>query len=64
MAIAINLSEAFDSIPHSLLIAKLKASWFDTDAINLMKSYLLGRRRRVRLDNVFSVWKLITAGVP
>ena len=37
---------------------------FDTDAINLMKSYLLGRHQRVRLDNAFSEWKPITAGVP
>ena len=29
-----------------------------------MKSYLLGRRQRVRIDNVFSEWKPITAGVP
>ena len=29
-----------------------------------MKSYLLCRRQRVRIDNVFSEWKPITAGVP
>ena len=29
-----------------------------------MKSYLSGCRRRVRLNNVFSEWKPITAGVP
>ena len=29
-----------------------------------MKSYLLGRRQRVRLENVFSEWKPITAGLP
>ena len=29
-----------------------------------MKSYLLGRRQRGRLDNVFSEWKPITADVP
>ena len=29
-----------------------------------MKSFLLGRRQRVRLENVFSEWKPITAGLP
>ena len=29
-----------------------------------MKSYWLGRRQRVRLDNVFSEWKPITTDVP
>ena len=37
---------------------------FDTDAINLMKSYFHGRRQRIRLDNVFPKWKPVTAGVP
>ena len=54
--IDIDLSKAFDSISHNLLIAKLKAYGFDTDAINVMKSYLLGRCQRVRLYNVFSEW--------
>ena len=43
---------------------ELKAYGFDTDAFNFMKSYLLGRRQRVRLENVFSEWKPITAGLP
>ena len=64
VAIAIDLSKAFDSTSHSLLIAKLKPYGFDTDAINLIKSYLLGRHQRVRLDNAFSEWKPITAGIP
>ena len=54
--IDIDLSKAFDSISHNLLIAKLKAYGFDTDAINVMKSYLPGRCQRVRLYNVFSEW--------
>ena len=64
VAIAIDLSKAFDSTSHSLLIAKLKPYGFDTDTINLMKSYFHGRRQRIRLDNVFPKWKPITAGVP
>ena len=41
VAMVIDLSKAFDSISHSLVIAKLKAYGFVADAINLMKSVSL-----------------------
>ena len=64
VAIVIDLSKAFDSISHSLLIAKLKPYEFDANAINLLKSYFHCRHQRVRVDNVFPEWKPMTAGVP
>ena len=49
IAIAVDLSKAFDSISHSLLISKLKAYGFTKSAANLIRSYLCGRLQRVRL---------------
>lgn len=42
-AVAVDLSKAFDAINHSLLLAKLQAYGFSTQALKLMSTYLLGR---------------------
>ena len=64
IAIAVDVSKAFDSISHSLLISKLKAYDFIESATSLIRSYLCGRLRRVRVGNCYSDWKTIQNGVP
>ena len=54
MAVAVDLSKAFDSINHNLLFAKLKADGLSQSAMSLMSSYLLGRKQRVCLYGVCS----------
>ena len=49
---------------HPLLLAKLRVYGFTDDALELMTAYLLGRRQRVKLDGVYSLWRTITTGVP
>ena len=49
---------------HPLLLAKLKVYGYTDDALELMTAYLLGRRRGVKLDGVYSPWRTITTGVP
>ena len=56
-----DLSKAFDCIPHDLLILKLEAYGLSKWALNLMHSYLSERKRCVK---VFSTWKNIYKGVP
>jgi len=43
-AVAVDLSKAFVSVCHSLLLAKLKAYGLSDEAITLMCSYLHGRK--------------------
>ena len=52
--VAVDLSEALDSINHQLLLAKLHAYGFSQSALDLMSSYLLGRRQRVKLQTEVS----------
>lgn len=64
IAVAVDLSKAFDSINHNLLLAKLKAYGSSPSALNLISSYLLGRRQRVKLSGVCSSYSEVMVGVP
>ena len=61
--LSIYLSKAFDSVCHSLLLAKLRAYGFTDQALELMRNYLQDRRQRVKMDGVYSDWKH-KVGVP
>ena len=63
-AIFLNLSKAFDTINHDLLIAKLKTYGFSKEALKLMKSYLKNRKEKVQINNKFSSERDVIAGVP
>ena len=58
------MRKAFDFVSHGLLLAKLRAYGFSKSAIELMSCYLCGRRQRVKLDNVYSDWRVVKTGVP
>ena len=59
-----DLSKAFDSINHGLLLAKLKVYGFSKETLSFMCSYLKNRRQRVQINNKFSSLKEVIAGVP
>ena len=63
-ALLTDLSKAFDCIPHDLIIAKLAAYGFDTNALRLIHNYLSNRKQRVKINSVYSIWKDISYGVP
>ena len=59
-----DLSKAFDTLIHTLLISKMGAYGFRNDALLYMKSYLSDRQQRVRVNNSYSTWAKIISGVP
>ncbi len=63
-AVLMDLSKAFDCLPHDLLLAKLKAYGLSDEAAETLGSYLSDRLQRVKLGSVFSVWERIIKGVP
>ena len=63
-ALFMDLSKAFDTINHDLLIAKLKAYGFSKEALKLMKSYLKNRKQKVQINNKLSSERDAIAGVP
>ena len=58
-----DLSKAFGTINHDLLLAKLKACGFSENALKLMCSYLKVQRQEVQINNNFSSYKKVQAGV-
>ena len=62
--VLIDLSKAYDTIQHDLLLAKLEAYGFSKNAVKLLKSYLTGRKQRVKLFSTFSKWLEIHLGIP
>ena len=63
-AVLMDLSKAFDTINHDLLIAKLHAYGLDTNALKLMLSYLRNRHQRTKVNGSFSDWEELLTGVP
>ena len=59
-----DLSKAFDSIPHDLLIAKMYAYGFSIDAVTFFYSYLKRRKQNVRINNTHSIFQILLSGVP
>ena len=63
-AILMDLSKAFDTINHELLIAKLEAYGFDESALEIVHSYLSDRWQRTKVNTSFSTWRELLCGVP
>ena len=62
--ILMDLSKAFDCLPHELVLAKLHAYGVDIKSLKLLQDYLSNRTQRVKLDSTFSSWLKILLGVP
>ena len=60
-----NLLEAFDTLNHKLLIAKLHVYVFDRDSLKLTNDYLSNRQQRTKINKSFSSWaEELVQGVP
>ena len=62
--VLMDLSKAYDCIPHDLLIAKLEAYGLDKSSLRLMLSYLNNRIQRVKIGTCLSKYGKIKSGVP
>ena len=63
-AVLMDLSKAFDTINHDLLIAKLHAHGFSKESLKLIKSYLSNRWQRTKVNLSFSSWSELILGIP
>ena len=64
--IIMDLSKAFDSLNHELLLTKLKAYGLHShsNSVTFMRSYPTKRLQRFKINNSFSEWGKVLNGVP
>ena len=59
-----DLSKAFHSIPHDLLIAKMHAYGFSKNSLVFFDSHLERRKQNVRINNTHRIFQILVSGVP
>ena len=60
----LDLSKAFDTINHDILLTKLQFYGIKNNTLNFFKSYLSDRKQTLVYNDVFSNAQSITCGVP
>ena len=63
-ALSMDLSKAFDSLQHDILIAKLHAYGFEMKALKLIYSYMINKTQIVKAKGEYSARCQVKAGVP
>ena len=63
-AVLMDLSKAFDCIPHELLIAKMHAYGFEINTLVFFYSYLKNRKQNVKINNTYSIFQVLLSGAP
>ena len=62
--ILMDLSKAYDSLPHDILFEKFEAYSIDKNGLNLIHSYQINRKQRTKISSSYSEWYDIVRGVP
>ena len=62
--IMIDLSKAFNTVNHTLLVAKLQAYGIREGELLWIKDYLSNRKQRVVMDGTVADWNEVKNGVP
>ena len=62
--VLMDLSKAFDCIPHVLLIAKLHAYGITKKSLTFLYSYLKRRKQGVKINDTKSLYQILLSGVP
>ena len=59
-----DLSKAYDCLPHDLLVAKFGAYGLDRSSLRLLMDYLNSRKQQTKVGSSYSNWSKIKRGIP
>ena len=62
--ILMDLSKAYDCLPHDLIIAKLETYGLDTNSLRFLFEYLSCRKQRTKMGSAYSNWSEVLRGIP
>ena len=62
--ILMDLSKAYDCLPHDLLIAKLGVYGLDRSSLRFLMDYLNSRKQLTKVGSSYSKWSEIKHGIP
>ena len=57
--ILMDLSKAYDCLPHDLIIAKLEAYGLDTNSLRFLFDYLSCRKQRTKMRSAYTNWLVV-----
>ena len=61
--VSMDLSKAFDSLPHDLIVKKFKEYGADERTTNIIEDYFSDRQQRVKIAGEYSSWNYISRGI-
>ncbi|GAB0178739.1 mitochondrial enolase superfamily member 1 [Grus japonensis] len=62
--VCLDLSKAFDTVSHNILIGKLRKCGLDEWTVRWVENWLNGRVQRVVISSAESCWRPVASGVP
>ena len=63
-AFYLDLAKAFDTVPHHLILTKLRHFGIGGRLLKLIHRYLTGRKQFVEINGTSSIFRVIISGVP
>ena len=62
--ILMDLAEAYDCLPHDLMVAKLEAYGISKESLQLKTGYLSYHKQRTKIGSAYSDWANVIRGIP